>query len=103
MIGISEVIEGLEEEFNCASFSGEDHRHTAFQGAVGSSLGCGCLRGCCCCCRCWSASTGASCSSSASTTSCTTSASTTTSTTSASTTTSTTSASTTTSTTSAST
>src|SRR6267142_1552384 len=70
MIGVSEVIEGLEEEFNCASFSSEDHRHTAFQGAIGSSLGCCCWRGCCCCCGCWCASTttASSSSSSASTT-----------------------------------
>src|SRR6267142_1706260 len=47
MIGISEVIESLEEEFNFASFSGEDHWHAAFQGAVGSCLGCcSWLRGC---------------------------------------------------------
>src|SRR6266850_2147391 len=66
MIHISEVIEGLEEEFDCASFSSEDHRHTALQGAVGSwccSLwGCTCTRG-----RSWSSSASSSATTSATT------------------------------------
>src|SRR6267142_1100079 len=69
MICISEVIEGLEEEFNCASFSGEDHRHTALQGTIGSW--CCSLWSCSCSCsRSWSSSsTTASSSATASTTS----------------------------------
>src|SRR6266850_3480399 len=58
MICISEIIESLEEEFDCASFSGEDHWHAALQGAICSCLGCcSWLRGCASCNRCWSAST----------------------------------------------
>src|SRR5882672_5914391 len=69
MVGVSEVVEGLEEEFDCASFSGKDHRHAAFQGAVGSSLGCCCCR-CCCCCWCgsWCVSTTTTASASSSAT-----------------------------------
>src|SRR5882672_11064443 len=55
MICISEVIEGLEEEFNHASFSGEDHRHAALQGTIGSW--CCSLWSCSCSCsRSWSSS-----------------------------------------------
>src|SRR6267142_1454909 len=65
MVGISEVIECLEKEFDCASFSGEDHRHAAFQGAVCSSLRCCCLLwSCSSCCRCGSTTTTSSASSS---------------------------------------
>src|SRR6266850_7519052 len=68
MIVVSEVVECLEKEFNCASFSSEDHRHAAFQGAIRSCLGCCCLlRGCTACSRCWSASTASAASSTSST------------------------------------
>jgi len=39
------------------SFSGEDHWHAAFQGTVGSSLGCCCRLGCCLLVWSWCAST----------------------------------------------
>src|SRR6267142_500460 len=69
MVGISEIIECLEKEFDCSSFSGEDHWHAAFQGAIRSSLRCCCLLwSCSSCCGCGSAATTSSTSSSTTTT-----------------------------------